>query len=585
MQYLTHIFNLSISLAQIPDLWKKALVLPIPKAGKPPDQGRSYRPISLLCPASKVLERLALPYLNFALPPNQSQHGFRPMHSTTTALLPLSTLVASGFNQPKPAHRTAALAIDFAKAFDTVHHPTLLRKLLDTPLHSNWTRWLFTYLRGRKAACLYQSATSSYRILHAGVPQGSVISPCLFNFFLSDCPTSPPLIASYADDVTVAVSCPDISRDVSTLSSRLSDAFGPVEDWAEANRMSIAPDKSSVTLFTPWSSQVSAGPSIQVRGSPVPTERKPKILGVTFDPMFTFTPHITDIAARASSRLQVLKALAGTSWGQDKETILLTYKAIIKPILTYAAPIWFPATCRSNIGKLQRIQNQALRIATGSLLKSDIQHLHSETSILPLSDHLGVLCAQFLAGALRPAHPSHALVTQDPGPRSRIPLLQTTFWSAVTGYLGDGGVADPDMHRFTISGIHTAAVAAHLANRDRSKVLLRQAPSISLAESALPRYYRTTLSQLRSGQCSRLNSYRHAIGIADTDRCPGCGAAPDTVHHLFSCPAAPTDLSVEDLWSRPVEVAQYIAALPAFESLPALEVREPRPPPEPPPGV
>ena len=381
------------------------------------------------------------------------------------------------------------------------------------------------------------------------------------------------------------MSYPDISRDASTISPLLADAFAPVADWARANRLNIAPDKSSVTLFTPWTAQVGATPLITVDNSPVPTDKSPKILGVTFDPMLTFTPHVSDIAARASGRLQVLKALAGTSWGQDKETILLTFNAIIKPVLSYAAPVWFPATCRTNVEKLQRVQNQALRIASGSLLKADIQHLHSETSVLPLSDHLSLLCAQFLAGALRPAHPSHALVTQDPGPRNRIPLLQSAFRPAVASFLEDDGTADPSNHRATISGIHTAAVRAHLTSRAPNRVLQRQAPTISSTELALPRHHRTTLSQLRSGQCSRLNSYRRAVGIAESDLCPRCDRGHDTVDHLFDCHEAPTDLSVEDLWRRPVEVARFISALPSFESLPPLDMQEPRPPPEPPPGV
>ena len=88
---------------------------------------KSHRPISLLCPASKVPERLILPMLTTTPIPNYTQHGFRPRHSTTTALLPLSTAIAVGFNQRKPASRTAALAIDFAKAFDSVDHQTLQR--------------------------------------------------------------------------------------------------------------------------------------------------------------------------------------------------------------------------------------------------------------------------------------------------------------------------------------------------------------------------------------------------------------------------------------------------------------------------
>ena len=78
------------------------------------------------------------------------------------------------------------------------------------------------------------------------------------------------------------------------------------------------------------------------------------------------------------------------------------------------------------------------------------------------------------------------------------------------------------------------------------------------------------------------NTYRCAIGIADSDL---CNSEPDTTQHIFSCPVAPTDLTVEDLWCRPVEVARFISALPAFKSLPPLEVQEPRLPPKPPPGT
>ena len=288
-----------------------------------------------------------------------------------------------------------------------------------------------------------------------------------------------------------------------------------------------------------------------------------------FNPLFTFTPHISDIATRASGRLQVLKALTGTSWGQDKETILLTFEAILKPIVSYAAPIGYPATIVSNISKLQRIQNRALRIATGSVLKSEIQHLHSETETLPLSNHLTMLCSQFLASALRNVHPSHALVTKDPGPRPRIPLLQTAFHRYMAGLLEDNGTIDPINYRSYIKDIHSSAVAGHLANRCPNKVLHRPAPAISPMERTLPRYFQTTLSQLRSGQCSRLNSYRHAIGISDTDLCPQCGTGSHTTDHVFNCPAAPTDLSVEDLWDSPVEVACHLAALPALASLPS----------------
>jgi hypothetical protein len=188
MDYMTKLFNLSASGAVFPAIWKAAVIVPIFKPGKPADQASSYRPVSLLSPVAKVLERLLLPEIVAGLPKSKFQHGYAPLHSCTTALLPIVTRVAVRFNGPKPAPRTALCALDISKAFDAVYHTLLLEQISESALHSNLVRWLAFYLRGRQARCLYNSAMSWSRILRFGVPQGSVLSRCLFNYFVSDCP-------------------------------------------------------------------------------------------------------------------------------------------------------------------------------------------------------------------------------------------------------------------------------------------------------------------------------------------------------------------------------------------------------------
>ena len=108
-------------------------------------------------------------------------------------------------------------------------------------------------------------------------------------------------------------------------------------------------------------------------------------------------------------------------------------------------------------------------------------------------------------------------------------------------------------------------------------------PEIDRDEDQLPRHFRTTLSQLRSGYCSRLLDYRHRVGLSTTDVCPECERAPHTVRHLFECAVHPTALSPEDLWTHPAEVASLISGMSAFQDLPPLEQPVPPPPPEPPP--
>ena len=175
LENLTATFNLFVATAEVPSTWKSALVIPIPKPGKPAGKGPSFRPVSLLCPAVKILERLLLPSLKESLTPTTHQHGFRQHRSTTSALLPLITKIADGMKQPKSPRRSAVVAIDISQAFDRVPIPRLLAEISQTNLHPNITRWLRSYLRGRQAAFVFRGARSSFRRIHFGVPQGIVI--------------------------------------------------------------------------------------------------------------------------------------------------------------------------------------------------------------------------------------------------------------------------------------------------------------------------------------------------------------------------------------------------------------------------
>ena len=119
IEYLTALFNDSVTSCRIPSIWRSSIVIPIPKPDKDCSLSTSYWPISLLCPAAKVMEALLLLTINNHLLPSADQHGFRPGHSTTSALLQLTSDIATGFNQRKPPHRTVCVAVDLTAAFDT----------------------------------------------------------------------------------------------------------------------------------------------------------------------------------------------------------------------------------------------------------------------------------------------------------------------------------------------------------------------------------------------------------------------------------------------------------------------------------
>ena len=347
-------------------------------------------------------------------------------------------------------------------------------------------------------------------------------------------------------------------------------------EWARERGLTISLPKSSVTLFTSHTHESHTHPAVSLDNDTLPLNRKPCILGVTFDPHFTFSPHISSIITRATPRLNILRALAGTTWGASKETLLITFKSLIQSLFTYAAPVWFPNASPSSIAKLQTLQNSALRTATGCVKMTSIPHLHEESLILPVHDHLSLLSAQFLARTLVPSHPSHLITTASSGPRNMKHTLQSRFHSSVSPFLVNNSLP-PDSYRTTIQSLHTSAVASTLAARPPNRVLSSVPPPIAEEELSLPRPYRSTLSQLRSGFCPALNSYQAVIDRDRSNLCPSCRTSPHTTSHLFTCESHPTDLGVRDLWDRPCLTMEFISSLPMFSFLPPL-IRPPQSP-------
>ena len=336
--------------------------------------------------------------------------------------------------------------------------------------------------------------------------------------------------------------------------------------------------KSLSTLFTPDTHQSRANPQVTWEGSDLAWCRTPKILGVTFDPHFTFTPHIHSICDRDRPRINILKSLAGSNWGQQKETIVITFKSLIKSIFTYAAPIWLPNASSSAIAKLQSIQNSALRIATGSHKMASVSHLHSETEVLPVTNHLSLLCSQSLAGSLRAPVTqllcNHQAPQHEGNPSVTLPALSL---SSPGGWHSPG---HPVPRSSVISPHISGNILPLLRTTEQTPPCTPPPPPIAPLEKSLPRITRTTLSQLRSGYCSRLRSYQARIGAAPTASCPECLNQDHNVGHLFDCPAFPTDLTTADLWHRPAAVADFLSILPSFSQIPPPRTR---PPPEPPP--
>ena len=162
---------------------------------------------------------------------------------------------------------------------------------------------------------------------------------------------------------------------------------------------------------------------IKIGQHTVPTTKNPKILGVTLDSLHTFNAHSNSTLNKMRKRNSVLKALAGSSWGKDKELLTTTYKAISRSVVNYAAPIWTPALRDTHWRKLQAAQNSSLRVITGCTKMTHIDELHGETKLLPVKEHNTMPSRQFLLQTHQTNHPNRQWNHTDPPQRLMKPTL------------------------------------------------------------------------------------------------------------------------------------------------------------------
>ena len=122
----------------------------------------------------------------------------------------------------------------------------------------------------------------------------------------------------------------------------------------------------------------------------------------------------------------MIKALTATEWGKQKETLMATYKAVMRQALEYASSIWLPLASSLSINKLQVMQNAALRTATGCTQDTHIQHMHDETRILPIHEHLQLHASQYKHKTQHPSQPLHKHTIYFNTSRLKTPLSLTT---------------------------------------------------------------------------------------------------------------------------------------------------------------
>lgn len=388
---LASIFNACLRLGYFPDAWKHAVIVMFSKPGKDKKDPRNYRPISLLTTLSKLLEKVIHSRLaeniNAAniLPPYQ--FGFRSGYSTSHQLQRITEIISTGFENKL---YTTTLFLDVAQAFDRVWIEGLKLKLTRLDIPDYLKAIIFSFLENRTFAVKVNSATSNTRDIHAGVPQGSILGPLLFNIYTSDMPHVEAILATYADDTAIATQSPDLA----TAISKLQHSTNTLHAWFTKWNIQINASKCQAKIFTLRRIQ-SPGP-ICFNGTPIPWIAKDaavRYLGLYLDTRLTWSLHINVKLNQCHARLKQLYPLINRKSSLKAECTVILYKALLRPLALYASSVWCN-TSVTNLRKLQKFQNKVLRIAVNAPWFVRNQQIHYELGVSPIREFI-------IAGAKR----------------------------------------------------------------------------------------------------------------------------------------------------------------------------------------
>ena len=333
---ITYIFNACLKQSYFPSRWKKAKILPIHKPGKDRTLPQSYRPISLLNTLIKLLETIILNILqkheldHIQLIPEK--FDFRPKHWTVQQLARLTDHISLNFNINKS---TCALFLDMEKAFDTVWHEVLITKLKNCDIDQYLIKIIHSYLKNRTFIVGIDNIVSTEKPVNAGVPQGSVLGPALFLYYVYDIPKSSKVqIAIFADDIALYASSWRKKQAIKYLQIYIYELEQYYCKW----KLKINTSKTELVIFSrkPSDNEI---PNITLYNDSIIPKKEAVYLGVLLDSKLNYTNHINKARRKACAVMRALYPLICCKSKMTESNKIKLYKIIIRPIMLYGSPI------------------------------------------------------------------------------------------------------------------------------------------------------------------------------------------------------------------------------------------------------
>ena len=228
---------------------------------------------------------------------------------------------------------------------------------------------------------------SNTRYLRNGLPQGSILSPTLFNLMLYDIVQEKMVkLSLYADDCI----CWKTGKDIEEIRGTMQRYLHNLNAWFLKWGFKISMTKTAKILFSYSKKNI----DISLNGEVINDKEEIKFLGLIFDKKLTWRPHINDILERCKHKMNILKKLTGTKWGTNTKSLLIIYRALIRSLIDYGCQA-YDSACQSLKNALNSIQYQCLKICTGALSGTSLQTLQAETCEMPLDLRRKLFCSRY----------------------------------------------------------------------------------------------------------------------------------------------------------------------------------------------
>ena len=389
---LTHLANCSMNAGTFPENMKIARVIPIYKGKGEKYLFTNYRPISLLPVFSKILEKMIYSKLFDFLVRYQilfkSQYGFRKGRNTTHATVDFLQTVERALHDQEYA---IGIFCDLSKAFDTLDHDILLKKLDHYGIRGKWHAWIKSYLSNRKQYVDMNGTLSNTEAITVGVPQGSILGPLLFLIYINDLPASLEQLipVMFADDTNLIIK----GKNLTELTSAINQDLKSLNDFFKANKLKLNVNKTKMVCFRKKGQNFEKEDlKIVLDEIPLDCEDQATFLGICLDSHLSWDTHCNNVALKMAKNSGILNRVKNYL---PSSSLTILYNSLISSHFSYGLEVW--GACKTkNLKRLQTIQKKSIRAITKAPWFSHSEPRMKNLKLLKIEDQYYLQCASLI---------------------------------------------------------------------------------------------------------------------------------------------------------------------------------------------